>query len=229
MSIPEYHSAIYKINTNKKIATRISFKHHNCSLLPKRMDFTELAIILSKMQEICFHDKNIDNENTDRIVDLFLEKREKTFMVAISLGYLPGVTNYMDFIDGGAATVQKSDLDFLDHPQPWINEVCRAKFSQMPPGESPVTIVMEMIEKYIKEYLMKNSTNINGLYLYVEKTPEHGNPDFLLKYYEKYGFRQMAHEDDEYFYMCKKIRNTHTKTLTKTRVVKFGGRKSRRK
>jgi hypothetical protein len=39
----------------------------------------------------------------------------------------------------------------------------------------------------------------------------------------------MAHEDDEYFYMCKKIRNTHTKTLTKTRVVKFGGRKSRRK
>jgi hypothetical protein len=229
MSIPEYHSVIYKINTNKKIATRISFTHHNYSLLPKRMDFTELATILSKMQEICFHDNNIDNENTDRIVDLFLEKREKTFMVAISLGYLPGVTNYMDFIDGGAATVQKSDLDFLDHPQPWINELCRAKFSQMPPGESPVTIVMEMIEKYIKEYLMKNSTNINGLYLYVEKTPEHGNPEFLLKYYEKYGFRQMAHEDDEYFYMFKKIRNTHTKTLTKTRVVKFGGRKSRRK
>ena len=211
MSKPEYHSAIYKINPNKEIATRIIFKDYNCTLLPKKIEFNELAEILSKMQEICFEDKNVNNENTNRIIDLFLEKKDKTFIVAISLGYLQGVTDYMDFVDGGAATVQKSNLDFLKFQQPWINEVCRSKFHNIPLGKSPVTIVMELIEKYIELYLMKPSTKIDGMYLYVEKNPDHGNPDFLLKYYEKYGFKKMAHEDSEYFYMYKGIKNSPLK------------------
>ena len=243
MSNPEYHSAIYKINPYKEKVTRIVFSDYNYAMLPKKIEFDELAKILSKMQEICFADKNVDNENTNRIIDLFLEKKDKTFIVAISLGYLPGVTDYMDFVDGGAATVQKSNLDFLQFHQPWINEVCRSKFNDIPSGKSPVTIVMEMIEKYIRLYLMKTSKNIDGMYLYVEKNPEHGNADFLLKYYEKYGFKKMAHEDAEYFYMCKKIKNSPSKSSSNVSVkksspsklsgnsslVKIGGRKTRRK
>ena len=196
------------------------------------------------MQEICFEDKNVNNENNDRIIDLFLEKKDKTFIVAISLGYLQGVTDYMDFVDGGAATVQKSNLDFLKFQQPWINEVCRSKFKDIPLGKSPVTIVMELIEKYIELYLMKTSKKIDGMYLYVEKNPDHGNPDFLLKYYEKYGFKKMAHEDSEYFYMYKEIKYSPLKlsnnvSLKKSKsspskvspngsLEKKGGKKTRR-
>ena len=249
MSNPEYHSAIYKINPNKQIATRIIFKDYNCTLLPKKIEFNELAEILSKMQKICFEDKNVNNENTNRIIDLLLEKKDKTFIVAISLGYLPGVSDVMDFVDGGAATVQKSNLDFLKFQQPWINEVCRSKFTPLknstklpvtisndaphernilnlhgyndiPLGKSPVNIVMEMIEKYIKLYLMKTSKKIDGMYLYVEKNPDHGNPDFLLKYYEKYGFKKMAHEDSEYFYMYKGIKHSPSKLSTNVSLKK---------
>lgn len=75
MSNLEYHSAIYKINPYTEIATRIIFKDYNCTLLPKNIELSELAKLLSKMQEICFSDKNVNNENTDRIMDLFLEKK----------------------------------------------------------------------------------------------------------------------------------------------------------
>ena len=211
MSSPEYHSAIYKINSNKKIASLITFSEYNCKLLPKEIGFTELAKILSKMQEICFNDKNINNENTDRITNLLLSNKEKTVIVAISLGYLPGVNDYMDFIDGGAATVQKSNLGFLKLQQPLLNEVCRSKFTNVSVGISPVIVVMEMIENYIKYNLMKTSKKIDGLYLYIEKEPQHGNADFLLKYYEKYGFNKMTHEDNDYYYMYKKINNSPLK------------------
>jgi hypothetical protein len=226
MSKPEYHSAIYKINPYKEKATRIIFNDYNCTLLPKKIEIDELAEILSKMQKICFEDKNVKNENTNRIIDLFLEKKDKTFIVAISLGYLPGVSDVMDFVDGGAATVQKSDLDFLKYQQPWINEVCRSKFKDIPLGKSPVNIVMEMIEKYIKLYLMKTSKKIDGLYLYVEKNPDHGNPDFLLKYYEKYGFKKMAHEDNEYFYMYKEIKYSPSKLSSNVSLKKSNSSQS---
>jgi hypothetical protein len=89
---------------------------------------------------------------------------------------------------------------------------------------------------------MKTSKNIDGMYLYVEKNPEHGNADFLLKYYEKYGFKKMAHEDADYFYMCKKIKYSPSKLSSNVSVKKIspsklsgnssfkkiGGRKTRR-
>jgi hypothetical protein len=220
MSNIEYHSAIYRISPHREIATRIVFNDYNCTVLPKKLESSELAKILSKMQEICFKDKNVNNENTDRIIDLLLAKKDKTFIVAISLGYLTGVTDYMDFVDGGAATVQKSKLDFLNFQQPWINEVCRSKINNISSGTSPVTIVMEIIEKYIKLYSMKTSKNIDGLYLYVEKKPEHGNADFLIKYYEKYGFKKMSHEDNEYFYMHKEIKNSSPKLSSNVSLTK---------
>ena len=160
------------------------------------------------MQKVCFKDKNLHNENTKRIIELLNSKNERTFMVAISLGFLPNSKGIMDFVDGGAATVQKSNLEILQYQQPWINEVCRAKMKDVS-GKSPVTNIMDLIERFVTDYLMKTSKKTNGLYLYVEKQPEHGDPQFLLNYYKKYGFSLMNHPDDKYFYMNKPITNKY--------------------
>jgi hypothetical protein len=205
-----YESTIYKINTGKNIATRRCMRQcmaeYNCKLLPKELSFKDMAKILTKMQKVCFKDKNLHNENTSRIIELLNSKHEKTFIIAISLGFLPNSKGIMDFVDGGAATVQKSNLEILPYQQPWINEVCRAKMKDVS-GKSPVSIVMDLIERYVSGYLMKTSKKTNGIYLYVEKKPDHGDPQFLLKYYKKYGFVEM-NQDDEYFYMHKPITNS---------------------
>ena len=212
MASPTYESAIYKINTGKNIATRkcmrLCMTEYNCKLLPKELSFKDMAKILTKMQKVCFKDKNLHNENTKRIIDLLQTTHEKTFIIAISLGFLPKSKGIMDFVDGGAATVQKSNLEILQYQQPWINEVCRAKIKDVS-GKSPVSIVMDLIERYVTDYLMKTSKKTNGIYLYVEKQPEHGDPQFLLNYYKKYGFSLMSHQDDEYFYINKPITNKY--------------------
>ena len=169
---------------------------YNCKLLPKELSFKDLTKILIKMQKVCFKDKNLHNENTKRIIELLNSKSERTFMVAISLGFLPNSKGIMDFVDGGAATIQKSNLELLQYQQPLINEVCRAKMKDVS-GKSPVTNIMDLIERFVTDYLMKTSKKTNGLYLYVEKQPEHGDPQFLLNYYKKYGFSLMSHQDDE--------------------------------
>ena len=212
MASPTYESAIYKINSSQNVATRRCMRQcmteYNCKLLPKELSFKDLTKILIKMQKVCFKDKNLHNENTKRIIELLNSKSERTFMVAISLGFLPNSKGIMDFVDGGAATVQKSNLELLQYQQPWINEVCRAKIKDVS-GKSPVYIVMDLIERFVTDYLMKTSKKTNGLYLYVEKQPEHGDPQFLLNYYKKYGFSLMNHQDDEYFYMNKPITNKY--------------------
>ena len=212
MVSPTYESAIYKINSRQNVATRRCMRQcmteYNCKLLPKELSFKDLTKILIKMQKVCFKDKNLHNENTKRIIELLNSKSERTFMVAISLGFLPSSKGIMDFIDGGAATVQKSEVELLQYQQPWINEVCRAKMKDVS-GKSPVTNIMDLIERFVTDYLMKTSKKTNGLYLYVEKQPEHGDPQFLLNYYKKYGFSLMNHQDDEYFYMNKPITNKY--------------------
>ena len=207
---PTYESAIYKINSRKRMAIRHCMVGYECKQLPLELSFNDLAKILSKMQKVCFKDKNIDNENTTRIIDLLKSPHQKTFIVAISLGFLPKSKGLMDFVDGGAATVQKSNLDMLQYQQPWINEVCRAKMKDVS-GKSPVSIVMDLIERFVADYLMKTSKKTDGLYLYVEKKPDHGDPLFLMKYYKKYGFVDMTQQDDEYFYMHKPIQNKYHK------------------
>ena len=212
MASPTYESAIYKINSSQNVATRRCMRQcmteYNCKLLHKELSFKDLTKILIKMQKVCFKDKNLHNENTKRIIELLNSKSERTFMVAISLGFLPSSKGIMDFVDGGAATVQKSNLELLQYQQPWINEVCRAKMKDVS-GKSPVTNIMDLIERFVTDYLMKTSKKTNGLYLYVEKQPEHGDPQFLLNYYKKYGFSLMNHQDDEYFYMNKPITNKY--------------------
>jgi|UniRef100_A0A6C0IQH1 hypothetical protein len=205
MTTMHYHSAIYKINSSKLLATRICFEEYNCDILPTELSIRELATLLSKMQKTCFKDANLGNSNTKRLVELFTAQHDKTVIVSISLGFLSHTTNYMDFVDAGAATVQKSTLDMLPYQQPWINEVCRAKMRELS-GKSPVSIVMNMIEKYVVTYLMKTSKKVDGLYLYVEKNPDHGSPGFLMNYYKRYGFSIMNIQDNEYYYMQKSLK-----------------------
>ena len=199
-----YYSAIYNILPSKNIASRICFPEYECDLLPREIGLRELADLVANMQKICFKDKNIDNENSERIYNMFLNKHDPTVAVALSLGYDKETTDYTDFIDGGSATIKMSKENTFTQRQPWLNEVCRSK--RMEGNQSPLPIIMNVIDKYITGKLSKRYKNINGLYLYVEKEPEHGDPEVLLRYYPKYGFKEFllgGEVDEEYYYMKK--------------------------
>ena len=89
---------------------------------------------------------------------------------------------------------------------------------------------MDMIDKYITEKLSERYKNINGLYLYVEKVPEHGDPVVLLRYYLKYGFKEflLGNEIDEDYYYMKKCYGKDLSPLRKTK-AKFTGISKKRK
>jgi hypothetical protein len=201
-------SAVYVINHNANIAYKHEIPEFACHLLPPRMNITDLANLLVKMQKICFHDDNADDNNRERLIDMFMQKSDKTIAVILSLARFEDDSDYNTFRDGGSATIQLSNQKFLQYQQPWINEVCRSKLGDVSSTTSPVAIVMNMIDLYIKTELMKSKKTVDGVYLYIEKAPEHGSADFLLSYYAKYGYAKMAHEDDEYFYMGKELHRT---------------------
>ncbi len=201
-------SAVYIINHNTRVAHKHDVAEYKCDLLPPHMKVTDLANLLVKMQKLCFHDDNVDNNNSERLIDLFTRKSDRTIAVVLCLDQFKDDSDYTTFQDGGSATMQLSNQQFLQYQQPWINEVCRAKFGKVSGSSSPVAIVMNMIDIYVKTELMKTRKNVNGVYLYIEKAPEHGSADFLLSYYAKYGYEKMTHEDDEYFYMYKVFRRT---------------------
>jgi hypothetical protein len=220
-------SAVYVINHNTGIAHRHDVAEYKCDLLPPRMNITDLANLLVKMQKICFHDDNADDNNGERLIDLFTRKSDKTIAVILSLDRFADDTDYTTFRDGGSATMQLSNQKLLRYQQPWINEVCRAKLGDASSTTSPVAIVMNMIDLYIKTELMKSKKTVDGVYLYIEKAPEHGSAEFLLSYYAKYGYAKMAHEDDEYFYMYKAIHRTPSpKSLAKKSVKRTSKPKS---
>jgi hypothetical protein len=175
-----YESAIYKINAQKGSGTRVCFDEYECEHLPKQMSILELAQLLSKMQKVCFKDQNVGH-NTKRLVEIFKARSNKTFIVGISLGFPYNAT------------------------QIHITEVCRAKLIQLNSKsyESPVSIVMKMVERYITRCASKTWKTIDGLYLYIEKNPKYGDADFLIGYYKKYGFNKMNMNDPDYFYMKK--------------------------
>jgi len=213
-------SAAYVINHSSGIAHKHDIAEYKCDLLPPHMNITDLANLLVKMQKICFHDTNTDNNNSERLIDLFTRKSDKTIAVILCLDMFEDESDYTTFRDGGSATMQLSNQKFLQYQQPWINEVCRAKLGAVSSSTSPVAIVMNMIDMYIKTELMKSKKTVNGVYLYIEKSPEHGSADFLLSYYAKYGYEKMAHEDDEYFYMYKAFRRTPSPKPSKKATAK---------
>lgn len=226
-------SAVYVINHNTHIANKHVIADYACDMLPLQINIIDLANLLVKMQKICFHDDNADDKNRDRLVELFTGKSEKTIAVMLSLGRFEDDADYTSFQDGGSATMQLSNQGFLRYQQPWINEVCRAKRGDVSSATSPVAIAMNMIDMYIKTALMKYKKSIDGVYLYIEKVPEHGSADFLLSYYAKYGYEKMTHEDDEYFYMYKELHRRISptprtkKSVKRTSKPKSASRKSK--
>ena len=226
-------SAVYVINHNTGIAHKHQIAEYKCDLLPPHMNITDLANLLVKMQIKCFHDDNTDGNNMERLVDLFTRKSDKTIAVILCLDRFEDDSDYTTFRDGGSATMQLSNQKFLRYQQPWINEVCRAKMGEVSSSTSPVANVMNMIDAYIKTDLMKTRKTVDGVYLYIEKVPEHGSADFLLSYYAKYGYIKMAHEDDEYFYMYKAFHRTPSpkprtkKSAKRTAKPKSTSRKSK--
>ena len=218
MSNITYYSAIYIINRSKKVASKLCFSGYACEFLPQEIELREFAGLVANMQKMCFKDENTDNENSERLYDLFDATTDKTMAVALSLGYDVNFTDYKEFVDGGSATIQMSSQDVLSHQQPWLNEVCRSKRStQIRKG--PVQRMMKLIDKYITDVLMKQYKKVNGLYLYVEKEPDHGDPEFLLAYYKKYGFKEFllgGDVDEEYYYM-KKCYGKDVSSLRKTK------------
>ena len=226
----EYQSAVYTINRAKSTASKFKLRGYPSDRLPAEMPLRDLATLLASMQQTCFHDANIDNENTDRLMDMFSSTADQTIAVVISLGYGKDPANYGDFADGGSATIQKSRQGFLPRQQPWINEVCRSKLSaKTTTPSSPIKTVMEMIEKYVAQTRMKRSSTVDGLYLYVEKKPAHGNPAFLVDYYSTYGYSPLSYTDDEYFYMHKPLAkpSTHATRKAKRAVSTSPTRRSR--
>ena len=229
MSNPTYYSAIYVINRSGKYASRTCLPEYECDFLPKRIPLNDLADLVANMQKICFKDENKKNENSERLYDMFMATTERTVAIALTLGYKKGVVDYKEFVDGGSATVQMSSQGVLPTQQPWLNEVCRSK-RILKKITSPVIQTMDLIDKYIRTTLMKKSKKVNGIYLYVEKSPEHGEPEFLLEYYKKYGFKEFLlgnKIDEEYYYMKKmyvgkspSLRKAKSISLSKTRKLK---------
>ena len=77
---------------------------------------------------------------------------------------------------------------------------------------------------------MKQYKKVNGLYLYVEKEPDHGDPEFLLAYYKKYGFKEFilgGEVDEEYYYM-KKCYGKDLSSLRKTKAKSTSVSKKRK-
>ena len=114
MSNPTYYSAIYIINRSKKNASRLCLPGYVCDLLPERINLNELADLVANMQKICFKDENENNENSERLYDLFTSTKEKTVAVALTLGYEEGVVDYNEFIDARKAPYFKSDRYDID-------------------------------------------------------------------------------------------------------------------
>ena len=233
MSNITYYSAIYVINRSKKNASRMCLPEYECDFLPKRIALNEMADLVANMQKICFKDENKKNENSERLYDMFMETTERTVAVALTLGYTEGVVDYKEFVDGGSATIQMSSQDVLANQQPWLNEVCRSKRILEKQRISPVKQMMSLINTYITNTLIIKHKKVNGLYLYVEKFPEHdSDPTFLLGYYKGYGFKEFLLNnklDEEYYYMKKmyvgnspSLRKTKAKSisLSKTRKLK---------
>jgi hypothetical protein len=203
-----YETAIYKINQKDKTLSRIPIKNFRCEKLPKKFTIQEMINLLVNMQKVCFKDNNENNENIDRLINTFMDKSDKTGAVALSLGYKSKEDSFLEYVDGASATLQKTNNGVLPYQQPTINEVCRQKVQKLDSLGTPTHYIMDILEQYVARYMMHTSKKVDGLYLYIEKKPQHGSGEFLLKYYNtKFGFQEMhEHEDDDYYYMKKPLK-----------------------
>lgn len=212
-----YSSGVYVFGTSKINATLTEYNGFDNHMLPKKISIRVLASLLSRMQEICFNDTAIEI-NTQRLINMFTSGgKDKTVALVLSLGYLDVATDITDFVDGGSATIQMSNQGLFEIQQPWINEVCRAKMiDDHSHFLKPIKNVMELIDNHILTHLSSTRKGIDGAYLYVEKSPEHGSASVLLDYYHKnYGYNELF-ADDEFYYMKKPYIKTPPSPMRKT-------------
>ena len=191
--------------TKKEILTKFPMKDYPSKILPKEITMDEMIQILVNMQQVCF--KEQDNEGNKTRLKELLGENDQTIAIALCLGYKSRNDKLLDFVDAASATLQKHNHGFLPYQQPTINEVCRHKVEKLDSLGSPTNNIMNILELYIRGTLMHSNKHFDGMYLYVEKNPEHGSGEFLLKYYgNKYGFQEMKEkEDNEYYYMKKPL------------------------
>ena len=232
-----YQTAIYKLDKRWKKGRKILQLEEN--ELPNELPFEILSNIFVKAQMKCFKDENLNNENKDRINALFLEKKDPTIAIAISIFLNNGDKDLLDFNDIGLLTLQKTPINALTGTSMTrrskgsdvivINEVCRAVINKENLiGGTPIPNIMKVSEKFI------HISPKNELYLYVEKNPEHGSGDILLQYYGSgykgkggYGF-ELFYDDENYYYMKKNLSNKSIGGKRKTKKRRNKKRKTKK-
>lgn len=195
-----YYTGVYKLDKRWKRGNLIIGDDE----LPKKLSFDNIADILVKSQKICFKDDELE-KNKSRIMGLLNSKCDEYPTIAVVLSINMDEGNV--FNDIGSLTIQKlplnkiSELFEINTQSYWIHEVCRSKINpdKIQGRVSPVKNAIEMAFEYMRKI------GENKIYLLVEKYPEHGSGEFLVKYYnEKYGFN-IVQEDEKYWYMVKDI------------------------
>ena len=209
-----YSSVIYKLDRRTKKGKNIASTGDIA--FPQRLPFSTIADLMVRGQAVCFKDGNLENENTNRIVDMFKRKstEQPTMAVIISLGYLEDEGNIFSANDMGILTVQRGEMGLMtsdvipgNEKVLWINEVCRSLFDKekVPRSDGPIPNIMHQAEQYAR---MQGDKMI---FLMVEKQPEHGDGNVLLQYYSTgykgrggYGYMIIG-EDSEYWFMGKDL------------------------
>ena len=209
-----YSSVIYKLDRRTKKGKNIASTGDIA--FPQRLPFSTLADLMVRGQAVCFKDGNLENENANRIVDMFKRKstEQPTMAVIISLGYLEDEGNIFSANDMGILTVQRGEMSLMtsdvipgNEKVLWINEVCRSLFDKekVPRSDGPIPKIMHQAEQYAR---MQGDKMI---FLMVEKQPEHGDGNVLLQYYSTgykgrggYGY-MIVGEDAEYWFMGKDL------------------------
>ena len=209
-----YSSVIYKLDRRTKKGKNIASTGDIA--FPQRLPFSTLADLMVRGQAVCFKDGNLENENTNRIVDMFKRKstEQPTMAVIISMGYLEDESNIFSANDMGILTVQRGEMGLMtsdvipgNERVLWINEVCRSLFDKekVPRSDGPIPNIMHQAEQYAR---MQGDKMI---FLMVEKQPEHGDGNVLLQYYSTgykgrggYGYMIIG-EDSEYWFMGKDL------------------------
>ena len=209
-----YTTAIYKLDRRQKKGLLHNL-NDSSSNLPKNLSFETIADLMARGQHICFLDGNI-SDNKKRLIEMFNvpANSQPTVAVLMSMGYFEDPNNILTANDMGMLTIQKAPIGpMTSNPIKgnkkvfWIHEVCRSIFNRekVPKSGGPIPNIMSAAEDFAR------SEGQDALFLLVEKKPEHGDGEVLLKYYSTgikgrggYGYKIIG-EGNEYWYMMKRL------------------------
>ena len=167
-----YSSVIYKLDRRTKKGKNVA--SDGDIAFPEKLPFQTLADLMVRGQAVCFKDGNVENENSNRIVQMFKKKstQQPTMAVIMAVGYLEDPSNIFSANDMGSLTIQRGEMDLMtadaipgSEKVLWINEVCRSLFNKekVPRSDGPIPKIMHQAEEYARMHGEKM------LFLYVEK------------------------------------------------------------